>query len=562
MFLPTTKAELAKLGWGRPDVILVTGDTYIDSAYIGVAVIGRALEAAGFRVAVIAQPDDKTNDISRLGEPKLFWGVTGGSVDSLVANYTATLKRRKSDDFTPGGENNRRPDRATIAYSNLIRRYFKNTVPIVLGGIEASLRRIAHYDYWSNKVRKSILFDAKADFLVYGMGEATVRQLAKALRDDGDVKSIHGLSYIAKEPPEDYTELPSFEDVKSDKAKFIEAFRIFNRNNDPLSASGLFQRQDTRYLVQNPPPALMTTAELDQVFEHPYENDVHPYYKAQGVVRALDTIKYSITTHRGCYGECNFCAIAIHQGKTVVSRSEASILREAEGFARDPKFTGVIRDVGGPTANMYGFECERKLLKGSCAEKRCLYPKVCKKLLPNHSRQINLLRKLRQINGVRKVFVASGIRPDVALGDKQRGRVYIEEIVRHHVSGQLKLAPEHSDERVLKAMGKPGSDSLLEFRKIFNEVSKKVGKKQFLTYYLIAAHPGCSEGEMRSLHGFVRSELRLMPEQVQVFTPLPLTWSGVMYYTEQNPFTGEQIFVEKSNHRKQLQKEIITGRGR
>ena len=560
MFLPTTQDELKELGWDAPDVIFITGDTYIDSSYIGVSVIGRVLTDAGYRVGIIAQPDINSDaDITRLGEPKLFWGITSGCVDSMVANYTATRKRRKSDDFTPGAINNLRPDRAVIVYANLVRRYFKNTKPLVLGGIEASLRRIAHYDYWSNKIRKSILFDAKADYLIYGMGESAVLQLAEALHDGGVATNIRGLCYISREPPTGYTELQSFNEVKNDDNAFIEMFRTFDNNLDPQTAHGLYQQHDARYLVQNPPVENITSENLDHVYELEYEDDVHPYYKSGGEVRALDTIRFSITTHRGCYGECNFCAISSHQGTTVISRSEGSILKEAKRFTRHPKFKGIIRDVGGPTANMYGYECDQKLKEGCCETKRCLFPAVCKQLKPDHGRQVKLLRSLRNIEDIRRVFVASGIRHDLALSDKKSGYSYIKEVVSHHVSGQMKLAPEHSDDKVLDYMGKPGLESLLRFRKLFNEISRVTGKKQFLTYYLIAAHPGCSEKEMLSLRDFVTTNLKLLPEQVQVFTPLPSTWSAVMYHTGVDPFTGEPIFVEKDNALKEKQKRIITG---
>ncbi|MCF7810771.1 YgiQ family radical SAM protein [bacterium] len=563
MFLPTTPDELKKLGWDKLDAILITGDTYIDSSYIGVAVIGRVLSDVGYRVGIIAQPDINSEaDITRLGEPKLFWGITAGCVDSMVANYTATRKRRKSDDFTPGAINNRRPDRASIVYSNLVRRYFKNTKPIALGGIEASLRRIAHYDYWSNKIRKSTLFDAKADYLIYGMGENAVLQLAEALSKGYDATSVRGLCYISKEPPSGYIELPSFNEVQNNSNAFIEMFRTFDNNTDPLTTKGLYQQHDARYLIQNPPAEHLTTENLDHVYELDYEDDVHPYCKSEGEVRALDTIQFSITTHRGCYGECNFCAISSHQGTTVISRSERSILAEARRFTHHPAFKGIIRDIGGPTANMYGFECGQKLKEGCCEKKRCLFPVVCKQLKPDHHRQVELLRKLRSIEGVRKVFVASGIRHDLALADEKSGYIYIKELVSHHVSGQMKLAPEHSDDKVLARMGKPGLESLLRFRKLFNEISRSIGKKQFLTYYIIAAHPGCSEKEMLGLRDFLTANLKLLPEQVQVFTPLPSTWSAVMYHTGLDPFTGEPIFVEKDNFRKEKQKQIITGKNK
>lgn len=545
-------------GWERPDIVLVTGDTYIDSPYIGIAVIGNLLAGAGYRVGVIAQPDRADgHDIMRLGEPRLFWGISAGSVDSMAANYTALKKRRRSDDFTPGGENTRRPDRATIAYANLIRRHFKNTRPLVLGGIEASLRRIAHYDYWDDVVRRSLLFDAQADFLIYGMGEKAILELSLKLDRGEDPRDIRGLCYSAKEPREGYLVLPSYEEVKADKDTFTEMFRLFYRNSDPLTAQGLCQKQDTRSLIQNPPASCPTEAELEAVYDMPFERDVHPYYKKQGAVRALDTIKHSLTTHRGCYGECNFCAIAVHQGRTVTSRSKRSIVREAEALTRMRGFRGNIADVGGPTANMYGIECAKKVSKGSCPEKRCLFPAPCKHLKIDHGRQRELLRALRNVPGVKKAFVASGIRHDMIMADAACGAAYLQDLVEHHISGQLKIAPEHSEDAVLKRMGKPGRQSLLAFKEAFDTLNKKAGKRQFLTYYLIAAHPGCTLQDMEKLRACTSRELKITPEQVQIFTPLPSTWSSVMYYTGKDPFTGEELFVEKSLKGKERQKERV-----
>ncbi len=559
MFLPTTRKELKQLGWKKLDVILVTGDAYIDSPYIGTSVIGRVLTDAGFRVGVIAQPNvDAEQDITRLGEPTLFWGVSGGSIDSMVANYTATKKKRKSDDYTPGGKNSRRPDRAAIAYSNLIRRQFKQTRPIVLGGVEASLRRIAHYDYWSDRIRKSILFDAKADYLVYGMGEKTVVELARKLRDEDSVCDVRGLCYIAKEARSDYTELPSFDEVSGDTKAFTAMFKTFYQNNDPITAEGLCQKQDTRYLIQNPPSTAMSQSDLDELHALPFTYDVHPFYKNQGEVKALDTIRFSINTHRGCYGECNFCSIAVHQGRTIQWRSEDSILEEARRLTKLPDFKGYIHDVGGPTANMYGFECAKKLTDGACINKRCLYPKKCKDLKIDHSPQTRLLQNLRKIPGIKKVFVASGVRYDMVLDDRQHGLPYMKELVGHHVSGQMKIAPEHMADHVLKKMGKPMQQSLGDFTDLFNDLTKKAGKQQFLTYYLIAAHPGCSLEDMQSLKTYTREKLKIRPEQVQVFTPLPSTYSALMYYTETDPISGRSLFVEKDINRKQKQKSAVT----
>jgi uncharacterized radical SAM protein YgiQ len=560
-FLPTTKKEIRRLGWDRPDMIIVTGDSYIDSPHMGTAVIGRVLEDAGFRVAIIAQPDIASEkDIMRLGSPRLFWGVTSGSVDSMVANYTAMGKKRKSDDYTPGGINNRRPDRAIIVYTNLIRRFFKaDKVPIVLGGIEASLRRISHYDFQSDKIRRSVLLDSKADLLVYGMGEKSAITLAKAMDAGTEYRDIRGICYISKEKRKGYIELPPYEEVKNDRQKFIECFHAFYKNNDPINGKGLIQKHGDRYLVHNPPSITLSEKELDRIYELDFQRDLHPYYKNEGHVRALDTIKFSITTHRGCYGECNFCAIAIHEGRTVQSRSIDSILREVRRITGHPDFKGFIQDVGGPTANMYGFECRRKLEKGSCVNRRCLYPKICPNLKPDHSKQIDLLAKIRKVRGVKKAFVASGIRYDLLFNDRLNDMNYLREIITHHVSGQMKIAPEHTQREILDLMGKPDTDSLLEFKKEFDRLSKSASKRQFLTYYFIAAHPGCRLDDMRGLKSFVKGELKITPEQVQIFTPTPSTYSTLMYYSELNPFTGEEIFVEKSYKGKVKQKEMILG---
>jgi uncharacterized radical SAM protein YgiQ len=560
MFLPTTKKEMQALCWDRLDVILVTGDGYIDSPWVGVAMIGKVLMAAGYRVGIIAQPDPAADvDIRRLGEPRLFWGVTGGCIDSMVANRTAAGKRRRKDDYTPGGRNDRRPDRAVIVYSNLIRRHFKNTRPIVLGGIEASLRRVAHYDFWSDKIRRSILFDAKADYLLYGMAEGSVLDLARCLKDGNDPRSIKGICHIAKELPQGCVQLPAYTKVAQDKAAFTSMFHTFYGNNDPVSAKSLAQKQDTRYLVQNPPTPYLSQADLDRIHGLGFEGELHPFDAKRGKVQALETIRFSIPTHRGCYGECSFCAIAVHQGRRVRWRSRASILDEARRLVAHPKFKGIIQDVGGPTANMYGFECARKRKKGSCADKRCLFPEKCPELPVNHGKQIELLRALRRIDGVRKVVVASGIRHDMVLADEKRGKDYLAEVVRHHVSGQMKIAPEHCEDHILKIMAKPGRRELIEFRKRFYGLTKKAGRKQYLTYYMIAAHPGCRMEDMERLKAFALKELKLLPKQVQLFTPTPSTQATLMYWTEQDPFSGQPLFVEKSFRGRVRQKEVICG---
>ncbi len=561
MYLPMTPEEMGRLGWGAPDIILVTGDAYIDSPYSGTAVVGRCLERAGYRVAVISQPAvNGPEDITRLGEPRLFWGVSSGCVDSMVANRTAGGRRRKRDDFTPGGENNRRPDRAVTVYSNLIRQYFKKTVPIVLGGIEASLRRLAHYDYWSNRIRRSVLFDAKADYLLYGMAENTVVALADALREGTDPRSLRGIGFMADRVPGGAVELPSFDTVAADNAAFTDMFHTFYANQDPVSARPLAQRQDTRYFVQQPPAACLTTGELDAVYEMGYERGVHPVDAHRGTVRALETIRFSITTHRGCYGECNFCAIAVHQGRRVCSRSEASILREAATLAAHPAFAGTISDVGGPTANMYGIECIRKTQAGACAAKRCLYPEICREMPVSHRRQLDLLKALRHVPGVKRVIVASGIRHDLVMADRVHGRQYLDAVVRDHLSGQMKLAPEHSEDAVLSRMAKPGGGALKAFREAFHESTRRAGKNQFLTYYLMAAHPGCTDADMHALKRFATQTLEVTPEQVQIFTPTPSTYSTLMYWTERDPFSGNPCRVEKSEKGRERQKQIMERR--
>ena len=559
LFLPTTIEEVHQHGWDVLDVILVSGDSYIDSPYIGAAVIGRVLEDAGYRVGIIAQPDINSGvDITRLGEPRLMWGVTGGSVDSMVANYTASRKKRRKDDYTPGGTNDRRPNRAVMVYTNMIRRYFKHTRPIVLGGIEASLRRVAHYDYWSDSVRRSILFDAKADYLLYGMAEHSILQLVKALKGNVDVTEIRGLCYIAKERPENHLELSSYEQVSRDSHAFIDMFHTFYKNTEPLNAQGLSQRHGDRYLVQNRPAEYLAQPEMDAVYALPYQRSQHPYYEAQGQARALETIRFSINTQHGCYGECNFCSIAVHEGRTVRWRSEASVLAEAKLIANLPDFKGYILDVGGPTANMYGYECPIKLKDGACQDKRCIYPIVCPILKPNHGRQTALLKRLRKIPGVKKVFVSSGIRYDLVLADEKYGDGYLREITSEHVSGQLKVAPEHSAGKVLDAMGKPGHEQLLAFKEKFDRFSQDSHKEQYLTYYLIAAHPGCTQEDMYQLKTFASRELHISPEQVQLFTPLPSTYSALMYHTGLDPITKKNIFVEKDAGNRERQKKIVT----
>lgn len=567
-FLPTTAAELAALGWPVLDVILVTGDTYIDAPHFGVAVIGRVLLDAGYRVGIIAQPDIHSGrDITRLGEPELFWGVTGGSVDSMIANFTPAGKRRRSDDMTPGGRNDRRPDRAVLVYSHLIRRHFKGTRPIVLGGIEASLRRISHYDAWSDRVRRAIVFDAKADYLLYGMADQTVVELAGRLKNGEEVRSLRGLCYIATaipEPdarfPEPDVILPAHALASRDKAAFAEMFQLFYTHSETGAGRRLCQQQDTRYLIHNPPPLPPSPAALDRVYELPYTRRVHPHYHAQGGVAAMETIQFSLTTHRGCFGQCRFCAIAVHQGRQVVSRSQDSIVREAVAMTHHPDFKGIISDVGGPTANMFAMDCTRPRRPGGCAGKGCLFPAVCRRLEVDHRPQMQLLQTLRNLPGVKRVFVASGLRYDLILADRRAGAAYLDMLLRHHVSGQFKIAPEHIHDPLLRLMGKPGRQTLEDFLRLFEDLNRRAPQRRFLTYYFMAAHPGCTLADMTALRDFARRRLRITPEQVQIFTPSPATFSTLMYHTGIEPRTGRPVFVEKRLRGKLDQKAVLTER--
>lgn len=555
MFLPTTKEELIKLGWDKPDIIIISGDTYIDSPFNGAAVIGNYLTINGFKTAVIAQPDITTNDIARLGEPALFWGVTAGAMDSLVSNYTATGKFRNEDDLTPGGINNKRPDRASMVYTNLIRRYFKDTKPIVLGGIEASLRRVTHYDLKDNKLRRSLLFDAKADILAYGMAEKTMLELAEAIKNGTSYNDIKGLCYISKTKKDDYTELPSFEKCLDNKQNFVEMFKIFYENSAYTNSKGLYQQHDTRYLIHNPPQDLLTEQELDEIYDMDYTREVHPYYAKTGNVKAQETIKFSVVSHRGCCGECNFCAISVHQGKAVISRSKESILNEINKLALKPDFKGYISDIGGPTGNMYKISCKIHNTVGMCKDKKCMYPSICKNLVFSHDKQMDLLERSKENAKIKKVFVSSGIRHDLIIADKENGKKYLEFISKNNISGQLKIAPEHTADNVLDAMNKPKQESFKQFVEMFTGINKDLN--QFLTCYFMVAHPCCSLDNIKELLVFIKKNLQFKPEQVQVFTPTPSTYSTLMYYSERD-INGNEIFVEKDRNGRMKQKLTIT----
>ncbi len=537
MFIPTTKKEMNSLNWDRCDIIFVSGDAYIDTYFDGCALLGKYLISKGFKVGIISQPDvNSDDDITRLGVPSLFWGVSGGAMDSMVANYTASGLKRKEDDLTPGGINNRRPDRAVMRYVNLIQRSFKEKKPVVIGGVEASLRRFAHYDFHTDKIRGSILADSKADVLVYGMGERAVLEISQKLQANENIDNIDGTCRMGRDVPDGFIELPRFEECAASKDSFLEMSQLFFEAC--RKQTGVAQKQGKRFVIQYPPSKLLSSKELDEIHELEFMREVHPFHAALGEVKAVETIRNSVLTHRGCFGNCAFCSISAHQGVRITSRSEDSIKREIEKMASKPGFKGVISDLGGPTANMYGYD-----------------------LVKDHSKQLSLLRKLRKIEGVKHIFISSGIRHDLIVTDKQYGMEYLREIVENHISGQMKIAPEHTIESVTRLMRKPDGEMLIKFKKMFDEAVSKSSKTLFLTYYFIAAYPGCSEKEQVELKKFILKYLKINPRQVQIFTPTPSTEATMLYWTEKES-CGNPIFVEKSFKGKKRQKEIVTARNR
>jgi uncharacterized radical SAM protein YgiQ len=575
LYIPTSKAEALELGWKELDIILISGDVYIDSPGIGIAVIGHVLIDAGYRVGIIPQPSITSDkDITALGEPRLFWGISSGIVDSMVSNYNADRTKRKFDDLSLNGESIR-PDRALIVYTGLIRRYFKNTVPIALGGIEASLRRVAHYDFWQNKIKRSILFDAKADILIYGMGEKSVIELANALdnhnlgndNNDKNFKNIKGICYIEKniEQIEKINKNPnsdnalilsSYDIVSKDNYEFEKMYKSFYKEMNSENPRRILQNFDDRYLVHNP-PQVFNSAYLDKIYELPYEYDAHPMYKGKGEIRALETAKFSITTHRGCFGECSFCAISVHQGKKLISRSEKSILKEAKNFSEKKSFKGTINDLGGPTANMYMMQCKKFDAAGYCKNKSCLFPEVCENLICDHKNQIDLINKLAQISGIKKIFIRSGIRHDLIMEDKKNGLKYLSQILKDNISGQMRIAPEHVCKKVLNLMHKPSKSILDSFIAMFKTFSKNSDKKSHLSFYFIAAHPDCTIEDMKKLKNTKGLYFDEQSAHVQIFTPTPSTFSTLAYYTKRDPVSGKEIFVETEMSKKVKQKNIL-----
>ncbi len=556
MFLPINAKEMAALGWQQPDFVYVIGDAYVDHPSFGHAIISRVLENAGYKVAICSQPDWKdANSVNIFGTPRLGFLVSGGNMDSMVNHYSVSKHRRKTDAYTNGGVMGKRPDYATTVYCNLIRQTHPS-IPIVIGGIEASLRRLAHYDYWSDKLKRSILLDSQADILIYGMGEKAIVEVANALRDGWEVKYLHhidGTVYKTNEPDtHDAIVLPAYDELCKLKSKYAESFYTQYCNTDPFVAKRLIEPYGREFVVQNPPQKPLTTQEMDAVYALPYENTYHPSY-TKGVP-AISEVQFSLVSNRGCFGGCSFCALTFHQGRIVQTRSHESLLKEAEKMTQHPDFKGYIHDVGGPTANFRAPACEKQLTKGVCPKKQCLFPTPCKNLRADHQDYVNLLRALRSLPKVKKVFVRSGVRFDYLLADSDP--TFFKELVEHHISGQLKVAPEHISDEVLKYMGKPHHAVYQKFCRKYERLNEQLGKKQFLVPYLMSSHPGSTLKEAVALAEYLR-DIGHSPEQVQDFYPTPSTLSTVMYYTGLDPRTMQPVYVPTDPHEKAMQRALI-----
>ena len=559
-FLPICKEDMEKREWEQCDFVYVIGDAYVDHHSFGPAIISRVLESHGYKVGIISQPDWKdVKSIMALGSPRLGFLVCGGNMDTMVNHYTVAKKRRHQDAYSPGGVMGKRPDRATIVYCNLIRKAFKNA-PIIIGGIEASLRRLGHYDYWSDSVKRSILLDSQADLISYGMGEHSIVEIAEALESGlaiKDITFINGTVYKAKdlESVYDGVTLPSFKEIVDSKELFAKSFYIQYCNTDPYSGKRLIEKyKENEFIIQNPPSKPLTQAEMDRVYSLPFMRDYHPSYKEQGGIPAIEELKFSLTSNRGCFGGCNFCALTFHQGRIIQTRSHESILAEANHLIWDKDFKGYINDVGGPTANFRHTACEKQNTKGACINKQCLFPTPCKNLKIDHSDYLSLLRKLRTLPNVKKVFIRSGIRFDYLIRDKDD--TFMNELCEHHISGQLKVAPEHISDKVLDKMGKPKNSVYEEFIKKYKRTNERIGKNQFVVPYLMSSHPGSTIKEAVALAEYLR-DLGYMPEQVQDFYPTPSTISTCMYYTELDPKTMEHVYVPKTPHEKAMQRALI-----
>ena len=559
-FLPICKEDMEKRGWTQLDFVYVSGDAYVDHPSFGPAIITRILESYGYKVGIIAQPDWKDkNSVTILGEPRLGFLVSAGNMDSMVNHYSVSKKRRRTDAYTPGGEAGHRPDYAAVVYGNLIRQTYKHT-PIILGGIEASLRRMAHYDYWSNKLKRSILLDSGADIISYGMGERSIIAIAEALDAGLDVKDITYIDGTVCKVKDldsvyDYIRLPSYEDLKADKLEYARSFYTQYCNTDPFSGKRLVEPyNDHLYVVQNPPSKPLTMEEMDQVYSYPYMRTWHPSYDAAGGVPAIQEVKFSLISNRGCFGGCSFCALTFHQGRIIQTRSHESLVDEAKMMTQDKDFKGYIHDVGGPTANFRAPSCQKQLTKGVCSNKQCLFPKPCKNLRADHKDYIKLLRELRKIDGVKKVFIRSGIRFDYVLADPDD--TFLRELCEYHVSGQLKVAPEHVSDPVLQKMGKPEYSVYQKFVEKYNQMNKKLRKDQYLVPYLMSSHPGSTLKEAVNLAEHLR-DFGYMPEQVQDFYPTPSTLSTCMYYTGVDPRNMQPVYVPKNPHEKAMQRALI-----
>lgn len=551
--------EVKKRAWNQLDIIIVSGDAYVDHPSYGAALIGRVLENASFRVGIIAQPSwHKLDDFKRLGRPKLFFGVTAGNIDSMLARYTANKKIRNEDDYSPGGQAFLRPERASIIYTNKLQEAFKG-VPIVLGGIEASMRRFAHYDYWSDKVRRSLLIDSKADILVYGMGERQILEIARCLKNGEDknkLDNIRGTVVIRNSTNnlKDYILIPSFEDVSVNKDKFNEAFRIIHSEADPIRGKTIVQKHGSRFVIQYPPAFPLAEEEIDKVYSLPYSRAWHPVYDKKGGIPGFETVRNSIISHRGCAGGCNFCSLCLHQGRIVQSRSIKSLVKEIKAIAQDKKFRGTITDIGGPTANMYMATCHLWKVTGACRNKKCLVPEKCKNFKLNYGYSICLWKELKKIPRVKHVFVGSGVRYDLLI-DRYSDR-YLHELCASHISGQLKVAPEHCTVSVLELMNKPAFVKYEKFIDRFEMVNKQLDKKQYLVNYFIAGHPGAHLEDALELAVYLAKK-HIHPEQVQDYIPLPMTISGSMYYTEKNPLTGKNLYVAKAQSERIMQRALL-----
>lgn len=557
--MPMTREELNARGIDVPDFVYVIGDAYVDHPSFGAAIISRVLEAKGFSVAIVSQPDWRSDrDFTRFGRPRLGFLVTSGNIDSMVAHYTAAKRKRSEDAYSPGGKAGKRPDRAVLVYCQKIRQLYGD-IPLIIGGLEASLRRFAHYDYWDDRVRPSILEESGADLLLFGMGEHSILEVARGLRDGipvGELTEIRGSCYMTapEHTPFGAAECPSYAQVCESKKAYAKACRIQYDQQDEVYGKRVIQRHGSRMLVQNPPALSLTTEELDWVYSLPYTRTYHPSYEPQGGVPGIAEVQFSITHNRGCFGFCNFCSIALHQGRRITVRSEESVIREAERIVQMPNFKGYIHDVGGPTANFRHPSCEKQLTAGLCKGKKCLAPTPCKGLHADHREYLHMLRRLRKIKGVKRVFIRSGIRYDYLMADPDD--TFLRELIRYHVSGQLKVAPEHCAAAVLDKMGKPHIEAYLAFQKKFYEITKGMGKEQYLVPYLMSSHPGSTLQAAVELAVFLKQQ-HIHPEQVQDFYPTPGTLSTCMFYTELDPYTMEPVYVPKTPEEKAMQRALL-----